>query len=191
LEASRIQTVDDFSRFVDSRANQLLLTEPRPVKVFDAEGELEALFRNLVGGRRRNARMNRHIEEINAKVESLLNERGVGGIVERNVQVEIPLLERALKFPFVYQNGRTNLVQTVLFDATKQSNLNRACELAIEGHELKEQPENYQLNILASFEGSEPANRHVIEALLAKYEVPIFDTSKIEEFADRIAREAH
>jgi hypothetical protein len=34
-EASRIHTPDEFRQFIDTRANQLLLCQPRPIKVFD------------------------------------------------------------------------------------------------------------------------------------------------------------
>jgi tetratricopeptide (TPR) repeat protein len=50
-EASRISTPGEFKQFVDTRANQLLLTEPRPIKVFDAEAELASLFDTLVDGK--------------------------------------------------------------------------------------------------------------------------------------------
>src|SRR5262245_44127945 len=52
-ESETIQTPEQFYQFVKSRANQLILTEPRPIKVFDPEPQLANLFETLVGGRRR------------------------------------------------------------------------------------------------------------------------------------------
>ena len=63
LESDRILSAEDFRQFIDSRANQLLLTEPRPVKVFDAEAELENLYSMLVGGRHRNAGKTSHLRD--------------------------------------------------------------------------------------------------------------------------------
>jgi hypothetical protein len=56
VEAGRIRTIEEFRHFVRTRANQLLLTEPRPIKVFDPEADLARLFDMLVGGRRPAAR---------------------------------------------------------------------------------------------------------------------------------------
>src|SRR6266404_5423202 len=53
IEASRLHTQEDFLQFVNTRANQLLLTRPRPIKVFEPEADLARLFESLVGGRRR------------------------------------------------------------------------------------------------------------------------------------------
>lgn len=48
LEAGRMQSREDFQAFVNTRANQLRLTDPRPVKVTDPEAELSKLFSLLV-----------------------------------------------------------------------------------------------------------------------------------------------
>ncbi len=53
VEALRVQTLEDFRQFIDSRANQMLLTAPRSIKVFDPQTELATLFEALVGGRRK------------------------------------------------------------------------------------------------------------------------------------------
>lgn len=50
LEVDReaFQTLEDLQRFVASRGNALKLTDPRPLKVFDPEKDLDALFAELV-----------------------------------------------------------------------------------------------------------------------------------------------
>jgi hypothetical protein len=50
-EAARIKTLEEFRHFVHTRANQLLLTKPRPIKVYDPEADLARLFDTLVGER--------------------------------------------------------------------------------------------------------------------------------------------
>ena len=41
-------TLKQFQHFVDTRANEIKLTAPRPVKVFDPVGDLQRLFDELV-----------------------------------------------------------------------------------------------------------------------------------------------
>lgn len=53
IEEAQFASLADFQKFVDSRANQIILTKPKPVKVTDPESELEALFAELVSHRSR------------------------------------------------------------------------------------------------------------------------------------------
>lgn len=49
FEEKLIQTQEDFRAFTASRGNQLLLTEPRPIKVYSTWEDLLQLFNRLVG----------------------------------------------------------------------------------------------------------------------------------------------
>ena len=51
VEWEGVPTVEQFQHFVDTRANELQLTAPRPVKVFDPACELQRLFDQLVTDR--------------------------------------------------------------------------------------------------------------------------------------------
>ena len=48
VEWEGIPTLAQFQHFVDTRANELKLTAPRPVKVFDPTKDLQRLFDELV-----------------------------------------------------------------------------------------------------------------------------------------------
>src|SRR5262249_41757548 len=50
-EAGRFRTADDLRHFVQTRANQIILTPPRPMTVVDPGKDLEVLFQELVGER--------------------------------------------------------------------------------------------------------------------------------------------
>ena len=49
-ERDRFKTADDLVQFSRSLSGNLLVTDPRPVKVYDAAEELENLFSGLVSG---------------------------------------------------------------------------------------------------------------------------------------------
>ncbi len=51
-EGKWFSSPEDFRRFAASCANDLLMTEPRPLKTADPAVELETLFTDLVGARR-------------------------------------------------------------------------------------------------------------------------------------------
>src|SRR5439155_9123320 len=92
-EADHLQSIEDFRIFIDTRANQLRLSEPRPMKVFDPEKDLAELFESLVGGRQRDEHAAVMRRELRWKFEDLLQERGVAEKVERGVRVHLPLLD--------------------------------------------------------------------------------------------------
>src|SRR5437867_2388273 len=48
VERADFQTLADLQGFVETRANKLVLTNPKPVKVFDPSKELAALYHELV-----------------------------------------------------------------------------------------------------------------------------------------------
>ena len=50
VESARFETVDDLRKFIDTRAGQIVLSQPRPASITSPDGYLEALFGELVGG---------------------------------------------------------------------------------------------------------------------------------------------
>jgi len=50
-DAAALRSLDDLKQFIATRANDLILTPPRSLKVVSPKQDLERLFRELVGGR--------------------------------------------------------------------------------------------------------------------------------------------
>jgi len=48
VEKAEFNVLEDLQHFVETRANKVILTRPNPVKVFDPEQDLAALFKELV-----------------------------------------------------------------------------------------------------------------------------------------------
>lgn len=48
IEQARFRTLEDFQQFADTRANKIILTQPKPVLVMEPEADLNALFLELV-----------------------------------------------------------------------------------------------------------------------------------------------
>lgn len=48
LQHDRLQTVQDLIHFCDTRANDMIITKPRPIKIEDPNTELLSLFLELV-----------------------------------------------------------------------------------------------------------------------------------------------
>lgn len=192
FEASRMTSREDFLQFVNTRANQLLLTQPRPIKVFEADSDLARLFESLVGGRRRSrASALSSREELKQEFGLRLLERGIADRVQRDVQIESALLDRTLVFPFAFRNGRMNVIEPVSFEGNKKSNIDRACQLAVEGHDLASRRDPVQLNVLGSFDPHQPETLDLVREVLLKYDVAFHSTKDMDELVDLIAQMAH
>ena len=193
VEAATVRTFDEFRQFIDSRANQMLLTAPRPIKVLDPQTELATLFEVLVGGRRRRGeRLHPTPEqELSESLDRLIGERGLNDRVQRNVRIESLLLDRTLVFPVAYRNGSLNVVQPASFEGAKDRNIQLACELAVEGADLIERPDPVKLNVLGSFKPNETESLEHVRALLLKYNVALHTGSDLERLVREIEETAH
>ncbi|HKV37273.1 MAG TPA: DUF3037 domain-containing protein [Pyrinomonadaceae bacterium] len=192
FEASRLKTREDFLQFVNTRANQLLLTSPRPIKVFEPDSDLARLFESLVGGRRKprlSALSSR--EELKQEFAHRLVERGIADRVQRDLSVESALLDRTLVFPFAFRNGRINVIEPVSFEGSKKSNIDRACQLAVQGQDLIGRPDPIQLNVLGSFDPRQPEALEHVREVLGKYAVAYHSASDMNELVELVARAAH
>lgn len=192
IETKRIHSLEDFRHFVDTRGNHLLLTVPKSIKVFDPKEELHALFERLVGGRKHRPTKQSKISiaQIRKRFDEMLTKRGVSQKVQRNVTFESKVLGETIEFPFAYTNGQPNVIQTVVFESPKESK-HIACQLAIEGDELKELPNPIVLNVLGSFSSSLNGTEEQVRALLKKYEVHLFTPENVHDLVEIIAETAH
>ena len=135
LEVDRdsLLSLEDLQRFVATRGNSLKLTDPRPVKVFNPQRDLDSLFAQLVGGRARTQRPQPVTPELDG-VFHRLNEEGRARL---DWQVNVPVLGRTLRVPYAYRNGEWNLVKPQRFSGSEASAIGTAMRLAVEGDLLQ------------------------------------------------------
>ena len=192
LEAGRIQTLEDFRTFVNTRANQLRLTDPRPVKVADPEPELLNLFRLLVDDAAlTHVPMHHATTVIKRQFGQLLTAHKLDGVVQRDVPVELPLLGRQ-QYPFAFSNGQPNVIEPETFELSRQREITeRACRLVIEGQDLSKQAQPTKLNIIGSFKPGQDEQVRQVRRLLESNHVALYTVEEMGKLVDVIARTAH
>ena len=178
---------DDFKLFIDTRANSLRLTDPRPMKVFEPVEQLDQLFKLLVGVRQKPEHQPMTVKRIISNLDNELKKRNIENLVKRDVQIELSVFHTTETYPFAYQNGQPNLVKPAVFGTDLEKVAQKASKLAIEGKNLLES--NHKLNILAGFNNGQ--ERGVVRDVLAQFDVSLFEASETEDFADLIALTAH
>jgi hypothetical protein len=192
LEVTRkdFKNLDDLTTFISTRANEVQLTAPRPMKVSQPENDLEELFEELVGGRSK--QLSRDVAQpVSRALERAFHERGVEDLIKRNVTVTVPAFRKPVTVPFGFQNGRFNLIQPVRFQQTTESRVvDTACRHAVEGRSLYEHPDEkfgpLKLIVVGSFASESSEFKDVVADILKENEVTLHTVDEVDKLMDEI-----
>jgi hypothetical protein len=192
LEAGRIHTLEDFRAFVNTRANQLRLTDPRPVRVDDPEAELLNLFALLVEeDEPSHMPMQRATTAIKRQFNHLLTAHKLDELVQRDVHVELPLLGQQ-RYPFGFSNGRPNVIEPETFELpTQREIIDRTCRVVIEGQDLTKQEKPIKLNIIGSFKPGQEERVRQVRQMLEDSQIALYTVDEMEKLIKVIAETAH
>jgi len=186
-EAAYLRTPKDFQKFVDTRANQLLLSKPRPVRVGNPEQELERLFSDLVSKRRKPSKARNVIPEL----ERAFSGPKFRGRVRKHT-VTVPVLDRELRVPYAYMNGSVNLIRPQEF---KEDNdfVARASVLATESNFLKKATAPIKLIVVpdvhATVSKKDDMHRALREIFAASEVRPVWEGER-SSFIEEVDRDA-
>lgn len=180
---------EDLNRFVATRANKLVLTVPRPVKVVQPDEELERLFAELVDRRETPARREPLIPEL----EDAFHRPTLANRIMFNHKVTVPVVNRSLDVPYAYRNGEMHLVKPVLFCADP---VDRGIELVTEGDLIQKRSETATKLIVVPDLSSQPSRRvqdvrKVLTDLFSFYEVRLVWEDQRQTFVNEVEHEAH
>jgi len=187
------EKLEDFEAYVSRRANALMLTSPRPVKVENPELELKNLLRRLVGSQGEAAQ---RAARISKELGNLFRSAGVESRLRKDVTVSPPSLPRSVKVPFAYQNGRLNLIEPIQFEGqTAAAVFNRASVRAVEGEFLADykDPElgNLSLVVVAKFGPEQEHERQTATTVFEKHHVPMYTFGALEPLIQDILLHSH
>jgi hypothetical protein len=187
---ANFKSVEDLQKFVDTRANELRLTPPRPVKVENPQQELATLLEELVGKEpTKQKRLKLRLPQLDALFDRLCNEHRA----ERNVAIKVPVTNREFTVPYAFQNGRLNLVKPQMFPAIENDALNATLKLAAQGRLIHEFPDGKekQLVVVPDFGTDAPADslRRKLKQVFTTHSVEFVED--LDEFILKVEQEAH
>jgi hypothetical protein len=191
--ANDFQSLEDLERFIASRANEVLITPARPIRVDEPETDLQTLFNELVGGRQHRAPIEGSIV---STLEQVFRQQRFNGKVEFSKKIRLPVAEREIEVPIAYRNGVLNLVQATTLSNLASRAMNTALQLAGEGTLIDKHPiegQDAKLIVVYGFGGAQPGGEmsNRIQNLFNDFQIRAFPRAGIEEFADAVEREAH
>lgn len=191
------RSIKDLQHFVDSRGNQLILTDPRPIKVFDALADLERLFEQLVttepGVKQTNLseQPNQLFPELD-RVFSELNLHHQDSVFI-DFHAKLPIIEENLNVPYAYQNGKLNLVQPQRFAKRKKTALQSAKDLAFKGELIRDRgigsASDAQLIVISSFENPDSELADHIGELFESFHVEHIYEKDLSSFTKQVQQE--
>lgn len=191
IEAEKLNltSVEQLEKFIHTRGNQIQLTEPRFVKVLKTcEEQLDQLFIDLVGIDSKTKR-----ENLGAKLKQRFEKAGIIDRLKTDLSLRVPVLEREIRIPYGYQNGKFHLLQPVRFKASSvDSNVNLACVYSLEGQSLHNYHDNelgdLKLNVIGSFHGESREAIGDVRRVLASNDVKLWTESDLPNLIDEIRR---
>ena len=188
-EQGRITTLETLQKFIDTRGNQIQLTEPAFVKVCDCQETIEQLFEQLVGGKPKAHKR----ESFTKSLQTRFDSAGIGDIICKDIILPVPILNRETKVPFGFQNGAFHLLQPVKFESDKEeSNFERACKYSMEGKIFQEHPDNeygpLQFNVIGRFASKSDPSIPIVRNVLAESKVRLHLDHELSDLVDEIRR---
>lgn len=181
IEGQYICTLGDLEAFIGGLANEVRITQPRPMRVTSPDEGLDELLRVLVpGDRGRRQGMHDGLKARRA-LREVLGEPELEGHIRRDMSVRVPAFHDEWLIPYAYQNGRLNLVRPVDFGKTKP--LEKACQNAIAGESLWANPDpiagERKLVVVASFDAEAQEHEGTILELLRGHQVTTYSVTDL------------
>ena len=182
--------IEDFSRFIATRSNQMVLTEPRPVKVIDPEDDLNRLFEELVDHRKPRRRR----EPVIPELDQAFRRPSLASRIRFDEPVTVPIVGRVLDIPYAYQNGALHLVRPLV--VRTGSAIQGMESLATEGDLLQRRSERPCKVIVVPDLPSQPSEMgrvtpEILGALFGEYDLRVVWEDERPAFIAEVEREAH
>lgn len=192
LDVGRLyfRTTEDVQNYIGRRANNIQISELRPTKVANAEKDLEELFQRLVG----EAEQHQPTYRAATKLKKELVTAQVESLLERNITVDLPEIERSIEVPYAYRNGAYNLIKPVNFEAaTFDQAFVKAATHAVEGQALRKHatPEQgpMKLIVVGEFGPKRRNDLPVVRSILESHDTTLHTLDRLGPLIQEI-REA-
>jgi hypothetical protein len=186
-EHGRIDSLQKFEKFIDTRGNQIRLTEPSFVKVRDCQETIDTLFEQLVGGKAKTHKR----ESFTKSLQATFDSARVGDVVQKDITLPVPILNKETKVPFGFQNGAFHLLQPVSFQSEREeSNFSRACKYSTEGRIFQEYPNTeygqLKFSVIGRFASRTDPSVSIVRKVLAESDVRLHVEDELSDLIDEI-----
>ncbi len=190
VERDEFRSLEDMQTFVATRANKIVLTPPKSVKVFDPHSDLMALYQELVLEPSRPLSVQSSLP-LRHRLDDVLMGPDVRAFMRTGIKVRVPTLKEELELPYGYQNGRFNLIQPIEFNQKSPSRIkSAACRTAMEGLSLYRYADpllgSMQLVVVCDFTESNRVSESMVHDIFREGSVEVFKADALEDLKREI-----
>lgn len=184
--------LDDLNKYIGEMANEIKITAPRSIKVYNPEEELRSLFKELVGDR---AAKKPILTESFKKLDMMMHRPVLKRKVKFKQRVNVPFAGKELTIDYVFDNGAKNLVKTHLFHLDPSA-ITQAFTLAGEGRFIQKYGASgtkQRFIVVGDTVASSGRRdyRNQIKDIFEKMEIKTVWGSEVEQFVLDLEKEAH
>lgn len=196
IERPRMLHPEDFERFVATRANKLLLTPPRNLRLEDPEEELTRLYRELVGGRAMGEPPQRKGQGISVRtrLREIFSRPELEGLIAEDVVVT-PRFGRTFTAPYAFYNGKASFIAPLTIHVDRDQTLREAEALTFRGIQLaRHGTDQRAAELIVPLPSPEPRLQETTEEVLAMLDanqIRTFTTAHLDDLAEEIRTKAH
>lgn len=197
LMREKITSAEDLERFAATRANDLLLTNPRPTAVADPEADMLRLYDDLVGEplEQEETSVMVHHQLVDELRRTIIDRPSLAGKIQVNCEVAVPDIGRSFKANFAYNNGSRNLVRSEIFSKREGHAINQAERLGVESFFVQSAnaPDGRRQKVIIIPDSETPNSPAVrkVEKIFEQLGVRVVPRHQLAELALEIEREAH
>lgn len=194
VESAEFNTLEDLQQFVATRANKIILTSPKPLKVFDPEKDLESLFQELVADPIKPLTVQASLP-LRQRLNEVLMEQSVKRFVRTKLKIQVPVLRETVTIPYGFQNGRMNLIRPIEFKHQAETSVRTAaCRYGMEGLTLYNHRDpnfgDLQLIVVADFASAPPDSEQLVRGIFSESKVRVFTPNALDALRQEIVAHA-
>lgn len=184
-EARKFRGLDDLQRFVGLEANDIHITEPRPVAVESLDRQLGELMNALVD----DARDEQQKASVRDRLDAEFSKPEFHDLIAYNVEVHLPTIHSSLKLPYGFQNGCYHVIQPVHFQRESAAEVvARAGRYRFESELISQK--DMQLVVVAEFPSGDKATPAIVERLLREKDADFYRLDEIDSLLKTIRETA-
>ena len=177
----------DLACFAQNRANGVLLTPPRPMKVVDPATQLNDLFVSLVNVDQNGATRPR--TKLGRRIKALFDRSRLREVMMHDQEVHVPVTNAVLRAEYAFQNGKLNLIYPLPIN---NRTMTRGYELALEGdllhrHENEmDRPAALWVAMAQPLDEQGARDRDLLQNLLHDYRIPVYHEDDLQKLEDDV-----
>ena len=189
-----LRDLGKFENFRSQLCNEIQITVLREVRVEDPRVELAQLYSELVESPDVREPVVR--PAVFERLDEIMLGASIAPLIQRDLKIHVPVLERDIEVAYAFQNGSLNLIQPQTFRHKSESEIIKAaCSTAVQGDLLARHPipeiGACKLVVVGALQDAAEETRRRLDRMFSEYAVEFYTDDTLDLLTERIIKTAH